>query len=176
MTASARILWAGLPSRSSRSERRLERVAGIEPAYSAWKAAALPLSYTRIASVRRGPGVRLAQPKLTATRARFRPSGSSVAASSDFVSEGWWRGLDSNQRTLSRPDLQSGAFNHSTTPPYAFDARQTSYRQIKRRCNTSSPSIRSGLQSHGGVTGGPDQRSADYSDEEPRAQPPQFSI
>ena len=26
---------------------RLERVAGIEPAYSAWKAAALPLSYTR---------------------------------------------------------------------------------------------------------------------------------
>lgn len=25
----------------------LERVAGIEPAYSAWKAAALPLSYTR---------------------------------------------------------------------------------------------------------------------------------
>jgi hypothetical protein len=29
-------------------ERPLERVAGIEPAYSAWKAAALPLSYTRI--------------------------------------------------------------------------------------------------------------------------------
>ena len=28
-------------------ERILERVAGIEPAYSAWKAAALPLSYTR---------------------------------------------------------------------------------------------------------------------------------
>ena len=27
--------------------RSLERVAGIEPAYSAWKAAALPLSYTR---------------------------------------------------------------------------------------------------------------------------------
>ena len=26
---------------------KLERVAGIEPAYSAWKAAALPLSYTR---------------------------------------------------------------------------------------------------------------------------------
>lgn len=26
----------------------LERVAGIEPAYSAWKAAALPLSYTRV--------------------------------------------------------------------------------------------------------------------------------
>ena len=27
--------------------RRLERVKGIEPSYSAWKAAALPLSYTR---------------------------------------------------------------------------------------------------------------------------------
>ena len=26
----------------------MERVAGIEPAYSAWKAAALPLSYTRM--------------------------------------------------------------------------------------------------------------------------------
>jgi hypothetical protein len=28
-------------------KRRLERVKGIEPSYSAWKAAALPLSYTR---------------------------------------------------------------------------------------------------------------------------------
>jgi hypothetical protein len=26
----------------------LERVKGIEPSYSAWKAAALPLSYTRV--------------------------------------------------------------------------------------------------------------------------------
>ena len=45
--ASPRWSEAGLPSRSSRSERRLERVKGIEPSYSAWKAAALPLSYTR---------------------------------------------------------------------------------------------------------------------------------
>jgi hypothetical protein len=28
----------------------MERVKGIEPSYSAWKAAALPLSYTRVAS------------------------------------------------------------------------------------------------------------------------------
>ncbi len=28
--------------------KRLERVKGIEPSYSAWKAAALPLSYTRV--------------------------------------------------------------------------------------------------------------------------------
>ena len=27
---------------------QMERVKGIEPSYSAWKAAALPLSYTRI--------------------------------------------------------------------------------------------------------------------------------
>jgi hypothetical protein len=27
--------------------KSLERVKGIEPSYSAWKAAALPLSYTR---------------------------------------------------------------------------------------------------------------------------------
>jgi hypothetical protein len=27
----------------------MERVKGIEPSYSAWKAAALPLSYTRVA-------------------------------------------------------------------------------------------------------------------------------
>ncbi len=31
---------------------------------------------------------------------------------------GWWRGLDSNQRRHTSPDLQSGGFNHSPTPPY----------------------------------------------------------
>jgi hypothetical protein len=33
--------------RVAKSLKRLERVKGIEPSYSAWKAAALPLSYTR---------------------------------------------------------------------------------------------------------------------------------
>jgi hypothetical protein len=33
-------------------ERRLERVKGIEPSSSAWKAVALPLSYTRVSSRR----------------------------------------------------------------------------------------------------------------------------
>jgi hypothetical protein len=39
----------------AKSLKRLERVKGIEPSYSAWKAAALPLSYTRVrkAPVRR---------------------------------------------------------------------------------------------------------------------------
>ena len=32
--------------------------------------------------------------------------------------EGWWTGLDSNQRTLARADLQSAAFNHSATCPH----------------------------------------------------------
>jgi hypothetical protein len=31
--------------------RMLERVKGIEPSYSAWKAAALPLSYTRLLAI-----------------------------------------------------------------------------------------------------------------------------
>ncbi len=29
----------------------------------------------------------------------------------------WWTGLDSNQRTENRADLQSAAFNHSATCP-----------------------------------------------------------
>jgi hypothetical protein len=33
--------------------KKLERVEGIEPSYSAWKAAALPLSYTRAAAAPR---------------------------------------------------------------------------------------------------------------------------
>ena len=35
---------------------RLERVKGIEPSYSAWKAAALPLSYTRVTGSLTRPG------------------------------------------------------------------------------------------------------------------------
>ena len=37
--------------RETGAGRKLERVAGIEPAYSAWKAAALPLCYTRANTV-----------------------------------------------------------------------------------------------------------------------------
>ena len=35
------------PVKSEKCLKTLERVKGIEPSYSAWKAAALPLSYTR---------------------------------------------------------------------------------------------------------------------------------
>src|SRR5664279_3631564 len=39
-------IQAGLPTEAPQA-RRLERVNGIEPSSSAWKAVALPLSYTR---------------------------------------------------------------------------------------------------------------------------------
>ncbi len=51
----------------------MERVAGIEPASSAWKAEVLPLYHTRV------PG----------------------EAQGNFI-RNWWRGLDSNQRRLSQ--------------------------------------------------------------------------
>jgi hypothetical protein len=41
----------------------------------------------------------------------------------------WWRGLDSNQRTLARADLQSAAFNHSATSPRG-EARQMAGRSV----------------------------------------------
>ena len=44
--------------------KTLERVKGIEPSYSAWKAAALPLSYTRagVHLTRRADGLNLRRP------------------------------------------------------------------------------------------------------------------
>jgi hypothetical protein len=38
-------------SKSNKCLKTLERVKGIEPSYSAWKAAALPLSYTRLLAI-----------------------------------------------------------------------------------------------------------------------------
>src|SRR5690606_38340711 len=67
--------------------RRMERVKGIEPSSSAWKAVALPLSYTRIRATRCG-GRRRIDWRLAALARR--------------ASEGWWRGLDSNQRRHSQ--------------------------------------------------------------------------
>ena len=52
----------------------MERVMGIEPTYSAWKAEVLPLNYTRTAKRR------IAQPPRNL----------------------WWRGEDSNLRRRSR--------------------------------------------------------------------------
>ena len=65
----------------------MERVMGIEPTPSAWKAEVLPLNYTRLAlpdaaEVWRYPG----------------PTNTFIALSEGF----WWRGKDSNLRRLSQ--------------------------------------------------------------------------
>ena len=65
----------------------MERVMGIEPTQPAWKAGALPLSYTRT----------------------YLPN--------TLLLKQWWREKDSNLRTHTRADLQSATFNHSVTPP-----------------------------------------------------------
>ena len=46
-----------------------------------------------------------------------RGSVARFGATCSAIRTGWWRGLDSNQRTLARADLQSAAFNHSATSP-----------------------------------------------------------
>ena len=114
---------------STISKEDLERVAGIEPAYSAWKAAALPLCYTRLVYLlnirlaecwgpptehprKEGTGrcpCRLSTACETASgqshhgrtiiRRGCRPSGSVGIRSAQQI---WWRGLDSNQRRHSQ--------------------------------------------------------------------------
>ncbi len=75
--------------------RNLERVAGIEPASSAWKAEVLPLNYTRNAT-------RLCwQPAKLATRYLLLCGGG-----------GWIRTTEAYAS-----DLQSDPFGHSGTPP-----------------------------------------------------------
>ena len=41
------LIWQPKSDDAAKCLKSLERVKGIEPSYSAWKAAALPLSYTR---------------------------------------------------------------------------------------------------------------------------------
>src|SRR5262245_31100537 len=93
----------------------MERVEGIEPSSSAWKAAALPLSYTRNRSLASAVGVAIRTSRVVGP-VRLRPNGASAGHHSPLREE-WWKGLDSNQRTLSRADLQSAAINHSATLP-----------------------------------------------------------
>src|SRR5260370_21121118 len=100
--------------------KTLERVKGIEPSSSAWKAVALPLSYTRMAAYPSrfgGPRSRTLRPVFTLSprrlasagqvpgpKARLRPSGHNAAAFARFARkferacraeacearEGWW--------------------------------------------------------------------------------------
>ena len=70
----------------------------------------------------------------------------------------WWRGLDSNQRTLARADLQSAAFNHSATSP--GEGRRAMWRRARRlstlgsRCRPArlSPRVRSRFQQSPGLS------------------------
>ena len=79
----------------------MERETGIEPASLAWKARVLPLNYSR-AGLHEQADLQLPTP-LGRTLVQL------------FCH--WWRGLDSNQRTRKRADLQSAAINHSATSP-----------------------------------------------------------
>ena len=84
------------------SERILERVDGIEPTYSAWKAAVLPLYYTRAGSAAAGPRGTLT----------FAPGLIEVRTVPVFDSA-WWGKQDSNLRSLRsgftvRPLCRSG--------------------------------------------------------------------
>ena len=45
----------------------------------------------------------------------------------------WWTGLDSNQRTENRADLQSAAFNHSATCPLFHGALREAKGRSRRR-------------------------------------------
>jgi hypothetical protein len=43
--------------------------------------------------------------------------------SGSSLQQGWWKGVDSNHRTLARADLQSAAINHSATLPAMLPRR-----------------------------------------------------
>src|SRR5262245_17521726 len=76
------------PRQAAPSLEGLERVKGIEPSSSAWKAVALPLSYTRGT---RSPEARgLAEPKLGAAPSAFALSGFGATAFTRLASKGWW--------------------------------------------------------------------------------------
>ncbi|VWX55858.1 hypothetical protein VARIO8X_110002 [Burkholderiales bacterium 8X] len=100
-------------SATHRTNKPLERETGIEPASLAWKARVLPLNYSRL---RRVPFAR--RHDLHTGRNPGHPCLRIPAfkrSTDPFVR--WWRGLDSNQRTRKRADLQSAAINHSATSP-----------------------------------------------------------
>src|ERR1700739_1958056 len=73
----------------------MERVMGIEPTSSAWKAEVLPLNYTRADDA-----------DLPAASGESLPP-----------RHRWWRGKDSNLRRRKPADLQSAPVGRLGTPP-----------------------------------------------------------
>ena len=59
------------------------------------------------------------------------------------ISTRWWTGLDSNQRTLARADLQSAAFNHSATCPHHRSGDFSSEPRLRNRRNSHRLSVES---------------------------------
>jgi hypothetical protein len=64
--------------------KSLERVKGIEPSSSAWKAVALPLSYTRIGNQSSGPSLERTGPSCKGC----------TLTEIDLRTNGWWAFLD----------------------------------------------------------------------------------
>ena len=95
------------------ARRRLERVKGIEPSSSAWKAVALPLSYTRKLDFR----LRSCRPAFPFTfhRAPIQIPQSQIRNQSVFISN--WGVQDSNLRRHKPSDLQSDPFDRFGNPP-----------------------------------------------------------
>ena len=114
---------------------RMERVAGIEPAPSAWKAEVLPLNYTRrldgnpprrTLAVGTSPhGVARKRPARTLSRHRtLGPRERAVVEGVGF------------EPTKAEPsDLQSGPFGHSGTPPGIQHKRREIVRFRRPRVN-----------------------------------------
>ncbi len=113
---------------------RMERVAGIEPAPSAWKAEVLPLNYTR-----RLDGARLVAPW---PWARVRPRGSKTPRSNPVPKQTLGpreravvEGVGFEPTKAEPSDLQSGPFGHSGTPPGIQHKRREIVRLRRPRVN-----------------------------------------
>ena len=103
----------------------LERVMGIEPTSSAWKAEVLPLNYTRAWSLEAGPGP--AGLRAAGLRNRSALTALACVLILDLPVEGG--GFEPPKAEPS--DLQSDPFDHSGTPPRK---RAAHCRQQARSC------------------------------------------
>ncbi len=86
----------------------IKRVMGIEPTPSAWKAEVLPLNYTR------EPNDRTQKTKKMINNQRLCPFSISCDLSSDLI---YLEGGGFEPPKAEPPDLQSGPFDRSGTPP-----------------------------------------------------------
>ena len=112
--------------------KRLERVKGIEPSYSAWKAAALPLSYTRMSAfpnmVRGG-----SQPSFTlcgrASRGSAAPRPRDQNSGVNRSRHQFRRGL--RQRGHAEPAWSAGLHGLDTFPKWASSGLRCAAAEIR---------------------------------------------